>query len=413
MRFSKRSQDTMNFFINDVDKFLQKQNAHQQRQLDITLNKIYKDIYNSDVFVSNLFSRRRILKRQGTIMSIKDIPTTSLMSSPYIPNTIRNDIQIYSKKYHHYSCKIFTRSIDIYIISMKKDIHIKLCDDIVRKMLTWLRMAFIYSPSFCGKNIKILLFWTTFKKELPSEVIKIIDTENCNSAVTFGCAKNGEIIIYRQEEWFKVFIHETFHALGLDFSTFSCSHLDYKIRKIFPLNSEFNLYEAYSEFWATIINCSFCAFELLDNKLSETDFLLYCDFCIQFERIFSLFQLVKILHFMGLTYKNLYEKTDISDVARNYLYKEKTNVFSYYIIKTILLYNYSSFLHWCDRHNINTIRFDNYDHNLVHFFNFIQSKYDKKIFLDDFNSMKSLYYTTKMSNDSIYKTMRMTVCELE
>ena len=31
----------------------------------------------------------------------------------------------------------------------------------------------------------------------------------------------SEIIIFRNEEWFKVFVHETFHLFGVDFSNMS------------------------------------------------------------------------------------------------------------------------------------------------------------------------------------------------
>ena len=77
---------------------------------------------------------------------------------------------------------------------------------------------------------------------------------------------------------------------------------------------------------------------------------------------------------MGMSYKDLYENDNVSQIARKYLYKEKTNVFSYYIIKNLLLYHYSSFLEWCNNHNINTLRFDKYDNNLNKFFDFIRRK---------------------------------------
>ena len=47
---------------------------------------------------------------------------------------------------------------------------------------------------------------------LPENKTDILDQVNCNTAVTYACAVNGECLIYRKEEWFKVFIHETFHA---------------------------------------------------------------------------------------------------------------------------------------------------------------------------------------------------------
>jgi hypothetical protein len=75
---------------------------------------------------------------------------------------------------------------------------------------------------------------------------------------------------------------------------------------------------------------------------------------INLERNYSFLQLVKILGFMGLTYKDLYSQTHQSKILRDNLYKEKTNVLSYYVIKTILLNNYPSFLLWCQKNNITT-----------------------------------------------------------
>ena len=75
--------------------------------------------------------------------------------------------------------------------------------------------------------------------------------------------------------------------------------------------SKFEISEAYTEFWATIINACMISYNLLDDKNDIESFFLYSEFCIQFEKIFSLFQCVKILNYMGLQYCNLY-KTDSS-----------------------------------------------------------------------------------------------------
>ena len=339
-----------------------------------------------------------------------------MLDSTYVPPPIKQYIKTHSKSYLHYSCKIFERKINIYFILFEKNKkHEKYYEEAVIRIIMWLRMAFLYSPQYCGKNLKIYLYTTPFKKKLPQDVVDILGVNNCNSAVTTSCARDGVIIIYRQEEWFKVLIHESFHTLGLDFSAFSCDNLHYQLSKLFPINSEMNIYEAYTEFWATILNCLFCAYELLDNKLDEKDFLLYSDFCIQWERIFSLFQFVKVLNFMGISYKHLYEKNEIADVARKYLYKEDTNVFAYYIIKNILLYYYGPFLSWCDKNNINTLRFDRYDNNMNKLFTFIESHYQKPSFIEGYKKM--IVFSSKNKKkpdfDFLFQTMRMTICQLE
>jgi hypothetical protein len=106
----------------------------------------------------------------------------------------------------------------------------------------------------------------------------------------------------------------------------------------YRVNSEVNAYESYTEFWAEIMNAIFCSYYATTND-NMNNFLSSCEFYINFERTYSLFQLVKTLDFMGLQYKDLYSNTKHSTIIRENLYKEKTNVLSYYIIKTIRRYN--------------------------------------------------------------------------
>ena len=60
-------------------------------------------------------------------------------------------------------------------------------------------------------NIKNLYLFTNHKKLLPSKEI-ILNTSHVNSAYTYAC-REDTMTIFRQEEWFKVFIHETFHCM--------------------------------------------------------------------------------------------------------------------------------------------------------------------------------------------------------
>jgi len=418
MKCSKQSQENMLFFLNDAEHYIKKIGAHQQRRLDILIGKLYKDIYNSNTFIKTLLRRKLVRTSVTAIHHQNDIPDSSLLGSSYVPNDVKDYIQEKSTYYVQYKCRIMSKNIEINIVASGAQTAAKRrhFDKKAHLMLVWLRMGFLYSPAVCGKSVKILFFDTTLKKTLPRSLIDVLGTEHCNSAVTTTCSQNGEIIIYRREEWFKVFIHETFHALGLDFSAFPTNHLNYQMKNIFPIESKMNLYEAYSEFWATILNCLFCAYELLDDdKLNEKDFLLYSDFLLQFERIFSLYQSNKILHFMGISYENLYKTEEVSFVARKYLYKEETNVFSYYIIKNILLYNYPAFLEWCDRHNINMLRFDKYDNNLNKFFEFVRKHYKNPTFLRDMKRMRDFLLEKKREEEKhpLHETLRMTICELD
>ena len=91
------------------------------------------------------------------------------------------------------------------------------------------------------------------------------------------------------------------------------------------------------------------------------EFLINTEFFINYERTFSFFQMVKILNFMGLTYNNLYEKDDLYIKT---LYKENSNVLSYYIITLIMINNYNNFLLWCNTNNTELLQFKKTAKNL-------------------------------------------------
>ena len=55
----------------------------------------------------------------------------------------------------------------------------------------------------CAKTLVVYFYLTPAKKTLPRNQGITLDSSNCNSAVTTSCTPNGEILVYRKEEWFK------------------------------------------------------------------------------------------------------------------------------------------------------------------------------------------------------------------
>ena len=151
-----------------------------------------------------------------------------------------------------------------------------------------------------------------------------------------------------------------------------------------------------------------------DKKVK--DFLIYAEFCIAFEEYFSLFQCVKVLKFMGLIYKYLYDDNGLSEKARRYLYKENTNIFAYYIVKSILLFNSYYFIMWCKRNNTNMINFDKNKNNLNRFYYFIANNYKEPNFLQSIEKISDEFVSLKKENlknkKCLFETLRMTVIEL-
>jgi hypothetical protein len=188
------------------------------------------------------------------------------------------------------------------------------------------------------------------------------------------------------------------------------------ILDIFKVNSNVNLYESYTEFWAEIMNALFCSFYILKNKRDIDQFLSNSEFFINFERMYSYFQLVKTLNFMGLTYKDLFSQTERSKVIRENMYKEKTNVLSYYVIKSVLMNNYQGFLFWCKTNNSSLIQFEKTSKNQIDYCNFIKDNYKSASMLHNVNQTQNFFNNIKNKKTEnfnyILSNLRMSICEL-
>jgi hypothetical protein len=282
----------------------------------------------------------------------------------------------------------------------------------------WLYILNKYSSRQCSHSLIIYFYFTSLEKQLPKSNVHILDEINVNTAFTTTCPRDSEIVVFRKVEWFKVFIHETIHNFGLDFSDMNNYEPTKRILNIFKVNSIVNLYESYTEFWAEIINALFCSFVTLNDKNNIEEFLSNFEIYINIEREYSFFQLVKTLSFMGLTYTDLYSNSEHSKIVRNNLYKEKTNVLAYYIIKTVLINNYQSFLLWCKTNNTSLLQFKKTVSNQLLFCNFIEKKYNTKSMLDNINNAE--IFLNKINNKRrhneetkyLMSNMRMSICEL-
>jgi hypothetical protein len=262
-------------------------------------------------------------------------------------------------------------------------------------------LYFIISHSKMNlKTLKITLFFNKSDKKITKKY-ETLSPKHINTAVTYACATNGEIFLYRNEEWFKVLAHELMHSLCLDFSGLDIKDLKDNFKKLFKLNSNYEISESYAEFWATIINVLFLSYDITSSYKSFKENVAMM---LDIEKIFSLYQVTKILKYMKIDgYENL--------IDRHRLYEEKTNVFAYYIVKTILLYHYDDFLSFCHENNPpkNPILFYKSPRNLSHFFDFILKYYNDEDMINDFRTMKLI--SRDIKNNDLKKSMRMTLFE--
>jgi hypothetical protein len=275
----------------------------------------------------------------------------------------------------------------------------------IYKIYLWLSIAFSYAPSHCARVLKIYLYMTLDKKVLPSQIGSPIGQIHANTAFTTACAPINEINIYRKEEWFKVFIHETFHSLGLDFSTMDSTTANAKICSIFHVKSDVRLYETYCEMWAEMIQILFYLYMEKNTPISRVihTFLK----CIRYEKMFSVFQSVKILRFFGIQYKDLLKYNE-NTIAK---YKESTQILSYYILKSIAMVYINDFIEWCIKHNTNILDFTKTESNIDAYCDFFEKHSNMSKYLEYVNMAESVFQEDEGNSIpiSILETMRMTV----
>lgn len=334
------------------------------------------------------------------------------INSTHYSKTINEYIKKNKTAQITYKFNILKRKIAVHFTLFDEDMtSIPKYDKYIRLIVMWLYMCNKYTTVDCSKTLNVFFFLTPIAKKLPEHKNKIIGYDNVNTGMTYRCIPNNEIFIYRYEEWFKVFIHETFHSYGLDLDTQDTNIVKPIIKKLFPINSTFEIAEAYTEIWARLLNCCFASYETMKRK-NEEDFILYLQFTIHIEKMFSLFQMKKILGYMDLTYENLWSSNQISDYMRKNMYREESNVFSYFVLAGIFMNDFGRFTMWCKNNNNNFIKFGKSRSNANNFGKFIELIYKDKKLLENINSLPDINKKNK-DYELLHKTGRMTCVEIK
>jgi hypothetical protein len=326
----------------------------------------------------------------------------------WIPSEIQDLLSrsIFCKK--EYQCRLGQRMINIEMMypvpigtvlskSDKNRIH-RFFEDTLYRIYLWLFIAEKYASPRCSSEINIHIYFTDHLKKLPQKKGLPFQEIHANTAFTTICAPSTNVHIFRKEEWFKVFIHETFHNLGLDFSTMDVSELDQNMNRAFPLKKDLGIFETYCEIWAVIMTSLFEAY-FSTNGPKEAVLVKMEKILLQ-QAIYSVFQAAKVLDHHGLTYQDVLSKS-LSG------YKETTYVFSYYVLKSILLFGLEDFLDFCIRHNKNTIDFDKNGKTVLKYGELIVLLSKNEDFQEVITKAENVLHNAPMDNE-IRNTMRMT-----
>ncbi len=271
----------------------------------------------------------------------------------FMPESISRYIQRRTKSYLVYSTRwgagAHTRQVRIrFAVFSSQELADRVpFDSMACKILSWLLLCTEISPSSCSHDLDVFILRAPQLKVLPSSRAASLSPVNVNSGYATACARTGEIVVYRTEEWFKVFVHETFHAYGLDAGA-GAGSLRAKSRALFPVEASHAVEEAYTETWARIINVLYCA-----QVASGAEYIRGVEEMLAAERMFAAVQASKVLEHMGTHYACI--RGDLGAVDCGY--KEETNVLAYYVLAGSLMNNIQGFLRWCSRYAVGYIWF--------------------------------------------------------
>jgi hypothetical protein len=299
--------------------------------------------------------------------------TLNLNNNIFISDDIKQQANNIIYKYE-INIKLLNLNLNLYVLDKKDNINLKILIDI-----------YLWLSSFKKNNKKLLIdiYLLPNKKLLNGEYV--LGKNHVNS----GSTTNRKYIqIWRKEELFKVFIHELIHFFKYDFIdntniTTKCIKEKINIDKSCRILPN----EAYVDTWTIILHSIYIANRL---KKPVNDILTY-------EIYFCLYQTAKIIKHYGFL-----KMEDLFDKNFNKYIMQTTSVFSYYIIKSSLLFNLDKFLNFTKKFNF--IIFNQTEKNL--------QKFNSLIFecLTDLNFHREINKIIPLIQNS---TLRMSLFELK
>ena len=287
---------------------------------------------------------KRILREAGEITV--SLPDTIVYPALPLPHFVPSEIGDWLLRQPHlqtvydvsYTRKKRKKKVLRFVMPCKDS---KAARNAVELMSIWSIVCDLNNPSLNIPGVTTLIYPHSAGKFLPETPTTAPGPEHANSGYCSLGHKGvpSEIVIFREEEWFKVFIHESIHAWALDGGLDMSLSLQAQLAEVFPQISSPSIQEAYTEAWARIGLCA-----MLSNRkgLSALEWVDDCQKRLAVEQAHGMRQIQGVLGSMGLTLSDTTGK-------QGGLYKECTHVFSYYILASLFVLSYPAFLTWCSR----------------------------------------------------------------
>ena len=249
--------------------------------------------------------------RDTCIREHRDRHDVVLNASDYLHPRLVDKINRLSGTQRRYLLSILGSEVSVCIAGGKRS------EDraIVNRVLAWLRVCYSRC-SRCPATLDIVLYLAVVPKKFPTA--GPLTAEHVNSGYAFRCTRHGLIVVYRREEWFKVFVHETMHAFCFDNAPETTPRVSSMSHGFGPPS----LSEAYAESWARIVST--------------------------LERSKNWSQVRKSLDKMSE------HGLEAASKVMSYVFSTsapRTHVFSYYILTALILSDYESFAIKC--HEVN------------------------------------------------------------
>jgi hypothetical protein len=309
------------------------------------------------------------------------------------------DIQHYAEKYDitHYFYTGKNVSLHIFLPINNRNINLKLVTRIINIIRTISKTP--------NTHTYLNIFFSKQFKYTPTIKNAVISPSNINSGSSQG---NEGIDIWRSEEYIKVLIHELIHYFNLDYNTNNAlySQLTTVRNAFITVDGRDSVHETYTELLALTIHT------LITSQYLRLPF----DTLFNYEIIFSLFQTAKIINHFNNTELDAFDAL----TQRKIIFKQSTNVCSYFIVKTLFLFHYSKLLDfWQESKFIYCVNETNYKQYVMLYSDIFKDSFAKPInktleyFINIIQKFDSnLNALTNKNKRFIERTLRMTCLEL-
>ena len=414
-------------FVEDTNKLMLKNKKiilNLKQNDSILKNKFWMSVYNKmKTIIYNYQNNIRYNKELHDGHSIlTHVFKTSSFISPTIINYIKSNLTHYYLIEHdnnsiYYFVKSNTKHKTLYTNKkINKDIN-----EICRIIYT---MKILFNRTNKTNKQVLYYFPTPLKKRINNNT-DILGVNECNTGYSdlkslyekkediHCCHSNGSIYIFRKEEHYKVLIHELIHACYKDQDMILSNEND-SFSKNFCINKQILLNESYTETIATILNLFYLHIVLYNfnskinskksNKLTNKNMSILDNMYIN-ETKYSFYTMAKILNFYKINSINDFTKYR-NQKGCNTVFLQETNVFSYYIVKPLLLYNINKFSAFLNKYTDN---FSVVSQDCVKYF----SKMILNIIHNDINTkliIKKLLVEFKKCKN---KSLRLTLYEIK